>query len=241
MGGWNMADALGGGLHDEIALMARSLHSQKSADMDIDNLVDEVTATAVRILPNVHHAGISLVDAKNRRVRSVATTGPVPKNLDNLQEDLQQGPHIDAIHDRVTVRIDDFGTEHRWPEFMARALEITPVRSGLTIQLYTHDSEIGALSLYSERAHAITAQLEDLALAVAAHAAIGLASARRDDQFRHALASRDIIGQAKGMIMERFDVDAADAFQLLVRLSQEKNIPLHSIAVQLVNRDHPPA
>lgn len=95
--------------------------------------------------------------------------------------------------------------------------------------------------LYSERARTFTPALEDLALAVAAHAAIGLATARRDDQFRTALASRDIIGQAKGVIMERFDVDASDAYALLVRLSQEKSAPLHTIAVQLVHRDHPSA
>nr|WP_090344809.1 GAF and ANTAR domain-containing protein [Mycolicibacterium malmesburyense]CRL76339.1 ANTAR domain-containing protein [Mycolicibacterium malmesburyense] len=230
-----------GGLYEGIARLARSLHSQKGADMSVDNLVDEVTATAVRILPNVHHSGISLVDPKSRRVRSVASTGPVPKELDNLQEELQQGPCVDAIHDRVTVRVDDFETEDRWSQFIRRALETTPVRSSLSIQLYTHESEIGALSLYSERPRTFTAQLEDLALAVAAHAAIGLATARRDDQFRTALASRDIIGQAKGMIMERFGVDAADAFNLLVRLSQEKNTPLHEIAVQLVNRERPPA
>ncbi|KUI33758.1 hypothetical protein AU197_19965 [Mycobacterium sp. IS-1590] len=203
-------------------------------------MVDEVTATAVRILPNVHHAGISLVDPKSRRVRSVAATGPVPKNLDNVQEELQQGPCIDAIHEHVTVRIDDFETEDRWLEFIGRALGTTPVRSSLSIQLYTHDSEIGALNLYSDRARAFTPHLEDLALAVAAHAAIGLATARRDDQFHTALASRDIIGQAKGMIMERFGVDASAAFDLLVRLSQEKNTALHLIAAQLVDAAHPP-
>ncbi|MCV7022521.1 ANTAR domain-containing protein [Mycolicibacterium novocastrense] len=87
---------------------------------------------------------------------------------------------------------------------------------------------------------AFTPQLEDLALAVAAHAAIGLATARRDDQFQTALASRDIIGQAKGMIMERFGVDAPAAFNLLVSLSQEKNTPLHLIAAQLVDAARPP-
>ncbi|OBB75619.1 GAF and ANTAR domain-containing protein [Mycobacterium sp. 852014-52144_SCH5372336] len=235
-----MTDLRGGALHEEIARLARSLHSQKSADMDVDNLVDEVTATAVRILPDVHHAGISLVEPKSRRVRSVAATGPVPKDLDTLQVELHQGPCVDAIHERVTVRIDDFETEDRWPEFIGRALEITPVLSSLSIQLYTHDSEIGALNLYSERARTFTPHLEDLALAVAAHAAIGLATARRDDQFQTALASRDIIGQAKGMIMERFAVDAPAAFNLLVKLSQEKNTPLQLIAVQLVDTAHRP-
>jgi GAF domain-containing protein len=236
-----VTDSRGGGLHDEIARLARSLHSQKAAEIDVDNLVDEVTATAVRILPNVHHAGISLVDPKTGRVRSVAATGAVPKDLDGLQEELQQGPCIDTIHQHVTTRIDDFETEDRWAEFIECALRTTPVRSSLSIQLYTHESEIGALNLYSERTRAFTPHVEDLALAVAAHAAIGLATARRDDQFRTALASRDIIGQAKGMVMERFDVDAADAFNLLVRLSQEKNTPLHLIAEHLVSRDHPSA
>ncbi|VEG39120.1 Response regulator receiver and ANTAR domain protein [Mycolicibacterium flavescens] len=235
-----MTDLRGGALHEEIARLARSLHSQKSADMDVDNLVDEVTATAVRILPNVHHAGISLVEPKSRRVRSVAATGPVPKDLDTLQEELQQGPCVDAVHEHMTVRIKDFQTEDRWVEFIGRALEATPVRSSLSIQLYTHDSEIGALNLYSERARTFTPHLEDLALAVAAHAAIGLATARRDDQFQTALASRDIIGQAKGMIMERFAVDAPAAFNLLVKLSQEKNTPLQLIAVRLVDTVHRP-
>ncbi|WP_082694925.1 GAF and ANTAR domain-containing protein [Mycobacterium lehmannii] len=235
-----MTDPRDGDFHEEIARLARSLYSQKSADMGVDNLADEVTTTAVRILPNVHHAGISLVDPKSRRVRSVATTGPAPKNLDTLQEELQQGPCVDANHDHVAVRIDDFETENRWTEFMRRAVDTTPVRSSLSIQLYTHDLEIGALNLYSDRARAFTPQLEDLALAVAAHAAIGLATARRDDQFQTALASRDIIGQAKGMIMERFGVDASAAFNLLVTLSQEKNTPLHLIAVQLVDTAHRP-
>lgn len=50
---------------------------------------------------------------------------------------------------------------------------------------------------------------------------------------------RDIIGQAKGMLMERFNVDAAAAFQLLVNLSQNSNIRVEVIAQKLVEIDHP--
>jgi AmiR/NasT family two-component response regulator len=60
---------------------------------------------------------------------------------------------------------------------------------------------------------------------------------RRDEQFRSALASRDIIGQAKGMIMERFKVDAIQAFELLKRLSQSSNRPLAGVARQLVESE----
>jgi AmiR/NasT family two-component response regulator len=61
-------------------------------------------------------------------------------------------------------------------------------------------------------------------------------SARRDEQFKAALASRDIIGQAKGMIMERYGVDAVRAFELLRKLSQEANVRLTQIAEELVTK-----
>ena len=68
----------------------------------------------------------------------------------------------------------------------------------------------------------------------AAHSSVAWNSARRDEQFRHALASRDIIGQAKGMIMERYGVDAVQAFEVLRKLSQDSNVPLVEVARGLV-------
>ena len=64
-------------------------------------------------------------------------------------------------------------------------------------------------------------------------------AARRDEQFKRALASRDIIGQAKGMIMERYGVDAVQAFELLRKLSQNSNVPLIQVATDLVVKRHP--
>ena len=75
---------------------------------------------------------------------------------------------------------------------------------------------------------------------MAAHAAIGLSSTRRSDQFRSALASRDIIGQAKGIIIERYNLSTVAAFKLLIKLSQERNTLLSEIATELVHKDHPP-
>jgi AmiR/NasT family two-component response regulator len=78
---------------------------------------------------------------------------------------------------------------------------------------------------------------------LATHAAAVLIAASRKRQFESALASRDIIGQAKGIIMQRFHVDAVRAFQLLTRLSQERNTPVRVIAQELVTRtirDHAP-
>jgi AmiR/NasT family two-component response regulator len=61
---------------------------------------------------------------------------------------------------------------------------------------------------------------------------------RRQDQFRSALASRDMIGQAKGVIMERFNLDAVEAFDLLTRLSRQSNIKLTDIARALIESEH---
>jgi GAF domain-containing protein len=224
----------------EIARLARSLHSHQTGDLDVDDLLREVTESATRTLPHVTDAGVTLVSNRRRKeVQSLAATGPIPRTLDSLQEKHQQGPCLESIWDHHTVVVDDYASEERWPEFTVGLREQSPVRSSLSIQLYTNESELGALNLYSEKANAFTAQIEELALVLAAHAAVGLASARREDQLQSALATRDIIGQAKGIVMERHNVDAVRAFNLLVKLSQDTNTPVEKLAQRLVNVDHP--
>ncbi len=226
-------------LHGRIGELARSMHGARIGDIDPDELLLEVTQTAVRLLAGVHHAGVTLVD-KRRRLTSTAATGETSRTLDRLQEHHQQGPCLSALQQHHTVVVDDYQAETRWPDFITAALAQTSVRSSLTIQLFTDDSELGALNLYSERAGNFTAHIEELALVIAAHAAVGLSGARRGRQFRSGLASRDIIGQAKGIVMERHDINAVDAFRLLVKLSQDRNEPVVQIAEALVDKDHPP-
>ena len=173
------------------------------------------------------------------RQRSLAATGPIPGKLDALQETHNDGPCLNALREHHTVRVDDYNSDQRWPRFAAEVLQTTPVRSSLPIQLYTNETELGALNVYSEAPYAITPVVEEHADALAAHAAVGLASARRIDQYQSALANRDTIGQAKGIIMERFDIDAVAAFGLLTRLSQEKNVRLAEIARRLVTDRRP--
>lgn len=224
------------GVHAQIAQLARDIHPSRRLTLTGDELLLEVTQAAVHVLPGVDHAGVSLLESKPRKLRSTAATGPIPRILDKLQEKCREGPCLESAWERHTVSVDDFDSEERWPDFVAAMRVETPVRSSLSIRLCTNDSEMGALNLYSERPGTFTGEVEELALALAAHTAVGLSAARQSDQFKTALASRDIIGQAKGVIMERFDIDAAAAFSLLVRLSQETNTALNEIARQLVER-----
>jgi len=98
---------------------------------------------------------------------------------------------------------------------------------------------MGALNFYAENPHAFSDDSVELGAVFANHIALAWSMMRRHDQFRSALASRDIIGQAKGVIMERFNLDAVEAFDLLARLSQQSNTKLFDIARALIDTEHP--
>jgi len=104
----------------------------------------------------------------------------------------------------------------------------------MAFQLFIADETMGALNVYAEQAHAFDQSSKDIGRIFAAHSSVAWNSARRDEQFKRALASRDTIGQAKGMIMERYGVDAVQAFQVLRKLSQDTNVPLVQVATELV-------
>jgi AmiR/NasT family two-component response regulator len=96
---------------------------------------------------------------------------------------------------------------------------------------------MGALNFYSRRAGVFDAAAVEDGMVVATHVALAWNLARRDQQFHSALATRDIIGQAKGMLMERFKIDAVQAFEVLKRLSQNSNTPLVDIADDIVRTE----
>jgi GAF domain-containing protein len=204
-----------------------------------------VTAAAVELIEGADYAGITLVRKTHTHRRpdleAAAPTNTVAADFDALQDEYGEGPCLDAVWSQNTVRIDDIAGGDRWPQLLTAVAQRTPIRSTLSIQLFTTGQELGALNLYSRTPHAFDETSEDLAVNLATHAAIALSGARRGQQFRSALASRDIIGQAKGMLMERFTIDALQAFNILRKLSQDTNMPLIQVATELVAADHPTA
>jgi hypothetical protein len=159
--------------------------------------------------------------------------------LDVIQKRYQQGPCLQAARENHTVRADDLTSDIRWPDFRREALAQTPVRSMMCVAIPTNAHPLGALNFYAERAYAFNTESEELGLVYVAHAALAWTALRHATQFRSALASRDIIGQAKGMLMERYHIDAGEAFNLLRKLSQQSNIPVTQISRRLVEADHP--
>ena len=137
------------------------------------------------------------------------------------------------------VMCKDLREDTRWPRFAAGAVE-AGVRSLLSFQLYTHNSRMGALNLFGLKPDIFNPEVEAVGAMLATHAATALIADDVRLQFQSALASRDIIGQAKGIIMERFDVDAVRAFDLLIRLSQNSNTRLAVVAEEIVSRGPAP-
>src|SRR6185437_12839887 len=137
------------------------------------------------------------------------------------------------------MRIADLAADQRWPRYRRHALQQTPIRSILSFELYVDGSSMSALNFYAERPQAFNEESVELGTVYATHIALAWSIMRRQDQFRSALASRDIIGQAKGVIMERFNLDAVEAFELLTRVSQQSNTRLVDVAAALIDSEHP--
>jgi GAF domain-containing protein len=135
--------------------------------------------------------------------------------------------------------VDDLNVDQRWPRYQRDALEATPIRSIASYELSADDKSMAALNFYADHPHAFGNESLEIGGIFAAHVALAWSMMRRQDQFRSALASRDTIGQAKGVIMERFNLDAVEAFELLTRLSQQSNTKLIDIAKALIDSEHP--
>lgn len=223
-----------------LATTARELAERYSGDEH--DLLQSTTASAVEQIPGASWAGITLIT--KRAVTSVAPTDPIAARADQLQQTAGDGPGVWAAtqHGQHVARVDDYSAEDRWPDYITAAIADTPVRSTLAFSLYRSNTSMGALSVHSDQPRAFTQEAEEVGVAVATHAALALYATRQETQFASALASRDTIGQAKGMIMERFGIDALQAWHLIRQLSQDDNIPVHILAQQLIDagRADPP-
>lgn len=219
----------GPNLAAQLGRLARSLE----AEADSGAVLDDIVAAAVQIVPGVDAASISLMVAR-RRISSEHRTGALPERVDAIQTETGQGPCIDAAYDHQTVHVPDLAHEQRWPDFSRRAYE-AGAGSMLSLQLFVQGDALGALNLYNTRPGGFDDRSEQVGLLFASHAAVAFAAARKVEHLDRAVSSRDLIGQAKGMLMERYRIDQDGAFRVLARVSQSTNRPLRDVARELVS------
>jgi GAF domain-containing protein len=215
-------------LAHRMAELARSVAGPR----DIDDVLSGVTSTTVELLTGADTAGVLLV-SKGGKFESLSGTSDLIYEADRLQEKHNAGPCVEAAVNELVVRTEDFETETRWPEYSREVCKLG-VRSSISFKLYTGDRTAGALNVFSRRPHGFDADSEVIGSILAAHAAAAILANRESQQLQAALLSRDLIGQAKGILMERFDLDAVGAFEMLRKLSQQMNVRLAEIAKQVV-------
>lgn len=205
-----------------------------SANGHLPTTLDTIVHAAQRSLPGVDHVGIS-VTHKDGRVKTLAATDPFVTALDELQYELDEGPCLTAIRDGTIVTINDARHEQRWPRFIPRAVELG-LRSQIGLRLFVENQTLGGLNLYSTAADTIDPEVLATADLFAAHAALALGKARHEENLHSALSTRKVIGQAIGLIMERYALDEDNAFQYLARVSQHSNHKLRDVAAELVQQ-----
>lgn len=198
-----------------------------------DDTLGAITRCAAESLPGVDFAAVAYLEG-GRKIAVRAQTDSIMTMIDDLQTELQQGPCLHTMQDgRHVVRVDDFTLETRWPAFSARAADLG-VRSCCSFPLFVGDRRLGALSLFARQPNAFTPDTEVLGELFSTHASVALAGTRRESEFSEAIRHRDVIGQAKGVLMARYGLDEQAAFATLVRFSQTQNIKLYDVAVRLM-------
>lgn len=207
--------------------------SARPSIRDLEDTLGRIVHAAVETVPGVDAGGVSMTE--NGQVESRVPTADSIAKLDQLQSELHEGPCITAVDapppTGVVVADDLAGADDvaRWPQFAPRAAE-AGYRAILSTQLSTTGPRRAALNLYSERPGSFDADARMTAGLFATQAALLLYGADHTSQVTRALASRDVIGQAKGILMERFGLTDQAAFEMLVTSSQNTNLKLVEVA-----------
>jgi GAF domain-containing protein len=216
----------------DLAVRMAELARAISAPRTLEQILDDVTAAAVELVPGADAAGVLLVK-RGGKFESLADTDGLVAELDKLQFDFGEGPCAEAALQQTIVRSDDLRSESRWPRYAPAAVQLG-VLSGLSFKLYTADRTAGALNLFGFQADVWDTDAETTGAVLAAHAAAAILAKSQDEQMQVALSTRDRIGQAKGIIMERYGVDDVRAFDMMRRLSQESQMKLAEVAQRVI-------
>ena len=181
---------------------------------------------------NCDYASVTVVHTDGS-VETVASSDQVVNQADALQYELGEGPCLTAAEKGGLWAVAETGTDPRWPRWGPRAAELG-LHSILSVHLFTDRTMLGALNLYAEESHQYSEDDIETAQIVAAHASVGLARSRSEQNLWRAVDARHVVGQAQGILMERFSLRSEDAFSVLKRYSQQHNIKIRDVAVHLL-------
>lgn len=208
---------------------ARTINQQFSLEKTLHTVVE----AARELLPEFDQVGISAL-ARDGHAETLAAAGDLVAVLDQLQYDVSEGPCLEALRHAPTVEAPRISEDERWPRYVPGAVR-RGLRAQLGIRLYVDkEGTASSINLYSTTSDEIGLDTLTKAELFATHAAVAVTHAGEREHFNDALRSRTVVGQALGILMERYSMDQDRAFGFLIRASSHGNKKLRDLADELV-------
>ncbi|MFI5567991.1 ANTAR domain-containing protein [Streptomyces sp. NPDC051740] len=218
-------------LAEALTAAARRLHETSTPDSTLDTAV----RLAVDLVPGADHAGISVVERDDRRSTLAWTDDVVRAAEEGDAPGDGRRPYWHRLWAAPVAGVED--SENGEGDEVLSGLGL---RSALSLRLRADRRRLTVLTAYARKPRAFDETALRVGRLFTAHVGIALDSATVREQLTEAMRTRDLIGQATGILMERLDIDAAGAFDSLVRASQRENIKLRDLARRIVDPDHTP-
>ncbi|MEO9221877.1 MAG: GAF and ANTAR domain-containing protein [Mycobacteriaceae bacterium] len=229
----------------DVSTAVQELGTLRVGAQTLDEIYARVVHLAAGVIPGAE--GVSITLLHEGQGRTAAATDPLAQDFDDAQYENGEGPCLHSARSGDTVVIEDIGDDQRWP-FFARQAEEDGARSSLSVALPLHEGTGGAFNIYARKRKAFHQDSREIAEYLAVFAAAALTNAslydgavRLSGQLEEALHSRAVIEQAKGIIMGGRRCSDDEAFQILVKLSQDSNRKLRDVAAALVQEAAPSA
>lgn len=220
-------------VQEALTRSAGALISEVSADRGrtaLDERLRRLTGAALANIPGADAVGLTMQESPGG-LTSYGQTDDASTELDRLQVAAGEGPCLDALAGAGRlVDVADFAEEtRRWPRFAPAAVDLG-VRSLVSFTMGPAGATPGALNVYSRSPAAFDRTAKTIAGAFAMQAAIAVYGVQRIAHLEQAVQTRDTIGQAKGILMERHGLTGERAFEMLMEASQNTNIKLVEVA-----------
>lgn len=233
-----MRDRAGGAISTPATL--RALAGIIAGDSSQDAVLQRTCDVTRTVIEGAASVSVTVLDSD--QPRTAAASDDLALRADLAQYDSDSGPCLEAVRGVQTVLVPDMAGESRWPGYVEKATPLG-VRASLSVPLGVENDVVGALNIYATAPHAFDEDAVDLAVELGQYAGVVATTADQynrattlAEQMQRAMESRAVIEQAKGILMAQRHCSADEAFEVLVRLSQETHRKLRDLAEALVSQ-----
>ncbi|MFI6762668.1 GAF and ANTAR domain-containing protein [Micromonospora sp. NPDC050417] len=220
------------GNHERLVTHLTAMARQLLTRPDPQFAMETILRVAPLLVTGCEESSITILN--RRRPTTVAASIETARRADELQYELGEGPCLTTSAGRDEVLCNDLSRDHRWLSWGPPAVREFGILSVLSVRLFTDRHTLGSLNLYATCRHAYDTGARQSALVLATHATVALVRTKEHRDMQIGLERRAVVGQACGLLMERYQLSAAAAFNLLLRVSQNTNTKLHVVAMQLI-------